>query len=189
MKFGDLRKSQGKTFNNSNLKMVSYIAFQKFFFHTVCSDQNLVELLWEIDILGPVDINSGPKRMMLTTAKYCRNRCMHLYVCTLLFGWNWISKNNVSWKIHFENQSFTLFDELSQNMYNDFLLVWWFLAKTIVFLSDSDPPSLKFHNRYVWRRKGEKSLNREKCSVIAALSRENNCTFFSISFPILTSFM
>ena len=68
MKFGDLRKSQGKTFNNSNLKMVSYIAFQKFFFHTVCSDQNLVELLWEIDILGPVDINLGPKRMMLTTA-------------------------------------------------------------------------------------------------------------------------
>ena len=69
MKFGDLRKSRGKTFNNYNLKMVSYIAFQKFFFpHTVCSDQYLVELLWEIDILGPVDINSGPKRMMLTTA-------------------------------------------------------------------------------------------------------------------------
>ena len=33
----------------------------------MCSDQSL-ELLWEIDILGPVDINLGPKRMMLTTA-------------------------------------------------------------------------------------------------------------------------
>ena len=41
---------------------------KRVFGHTVLSDQSLVELLWEIDILGPVDINSGPKRMMLTTA-------------------------------------------------------------------------------------------------------------------------